>query len=69
MKLRLELEVEYENYDGSENVPEACLEDARERLLTIAGRAYGNGDITGDSDLCVFTWSARVVRLDLPGYP
>ena len=63
MKLRLELEVEYEDDED----PGADLKTTRQeldsRLLAIAQHAAGVGLLTDDLPVVVSTWEARVVEL------
>ena len=63
MKLRLEIEVEYSLEDGTP-LPEAVLEQVKARLLCIAENAASNGQLSGNTDAEVDTWSARVLRVD-----
>jgi hypothetical protein len=62
MKLRLEIEVDYETEEGSSEVPESSLEALKANLLYIAEYALDNGLITQNTDHYVDTCFAQVVR-------
>jgi hypothetical protein len=61
MKLRLEIEIEYELTEFSGEDAEG---EARSILLQAANFLAGNGMLTQDSELCVATWESRVLRME-----
>jgi len=66
MKLRLEIEVEYDlsSEEGEEPLAPDVAEDWARRLLEASAKhLFDNGLITQESSLTVESWDTRVVKL------